>query len=91
MKTAIEPLIKQVKDYVSQNENQLAALGIVGKVKFHTNVKTDKLKKEAQIIFTLVQGRMTRKTPSHESGETVSRKEEGLASAPGATPAQAGS
>jgi len=33
MKSAIEPLIQQVKDYVSQHSEQMAALGIAGKIK----------------------------------------------------------
>lgn len=66
MKTAIDPLIKQVKDYVTQNEGQMEALGIVGKIKFHANVRTDKLKKEAQIIFTLAQGRVAKEVKEYK-------------------------
>lgn len=84
MKTAIDPLIKQVKDYVSHNEDQLAALGIIGKVKFHANVKTDKLNKQAQIIFTLVQGKMSRKVAPQENKKVEEVEDLGN----GPTPAQ---
>jgi hypothetical protein len=65
MKTAIDPLIQQVKEYVGQHPDEVASLGIAGKIKFHASVRTDKLKREAQIVFTLVQGRMAKEVKEH--------------------------
>lgn len=88
MKSAIEPLIQQVKDYVGQHSEQMAALGIAGKIKFHTNVKTDKLKKEAQIVFTLAQGRVAKvKAARQERKKKEAETEElGAGPVPPATP-----
>lgn len=87
MKSAIEPLITQVKDYVSQNGEQLEALGIAGKIKFHANVQTDKLKKEAKIIFTLVQGGVAKKVKAHRERRARKKSLADAAGANAATPA----